>query len=406
MAAEHVGISHSCVRFHVVNEAGREMVVTGSSSDSFGPAARRVKVSVSEAVEEVRAGRFVVVVDDMGPFEEADLTIAADAVTPEAINFMARHARGLIRLSLPAQRCAQLGLQLVAMADESALMVSIDARDGVSTGISAADRARTIVVAIDPASTKDDLVRPGHIFPVCARPGGVLERVSRVEAAMDLARLAGRTPAGVICQIMDDAGTMARGDDLAAYCRRHDLKLISVGTLLAHRRTTERPVESSESVRLPTRYGDFTAIGFREPLTDHSHLALVKGDIADARDVVVGRHTQCLTGDAFRSMRCDCRVQLERSLEQIAGEGRGVLLYLARPGYGLGLLSGLKAAAVGDGCAVGVAPAKDPGADVGHQILAELGLSTIRVLPSHAAHFDRADAYGLTVTEYLRSDAA
>jgi 3,4-dihydroxy 2-butanone 4-phosphate synthase/GTP cyclohydrolase II len=394
-----------------VNGTRAELAVTESSLDSFGPAARRGRfASVAEAVEEVRAGRFVVVVDAIGPFDEADLTIAADAVTPEAINFMASHARGLIRLSLPAQRCAQLGLRPMAraggIADASALMVSIEARDGVSTGISAADRARTIAVAIDSASTKDDLVQPGHIFPLCARPGGVLERVSRVEAATDLARLAGRTPAGVICQIMDDAGSMARGDDLVAYCRRHDLKMVSVGALVAHRRRTEQPIESSESVRLPTRYGDFTAIGFREPLTDHSHLALVKGDIADARHVVVGMHTQCLTGDAFRSMRCDCRVKLERSLEHIAGEGRGVLLYLARPGYGLALLSRLKAAAAGDGCTAAVGREQDPGTDVGHQILAELGVSTIRILPSHARHFDRADAYGLTVTEYLRSTAA
>src|SRR6201990_144640 len=277
--------------------------------------------TIEEAIEDIRQGKMVVVVDDEDRENEGDLTIAAQFVTPDAINFMAKHARGLICLALTPDRCDEMGLDLMAAKKESAFetacTVSVEARDGVTTGISAADRAHTIQVAIDPESAPRDLVQPGHIFPLKAKPGGVLERTGQTEAAVDLARLAGLNPAGVICEIMNDDGTMARVPDLVRYWARHGLKMITVADLIAYRRKHDRLVERVVDTRLPTAFGEFTAIGYRSLVDGKHHVALVKGDVAGEPDVLVRVHSECLTGDVFHSLRCDCGEQLESALSMI-----------------------------------------------------------------------------------------
>ena len=289
----------------------------------------------------------MVVVDDEDRENEGDVTIAAQFATPDAVNFMATHARGLICLCLSASRCDELGLRQMTDHNDSpfgtAFTVSIEARDGVTTGISAHDRSRTIQVAIDPTKDGADVVQPGHIFPLRARDGGVLQRAGQTEAAVDLARLAGLAPAGVVCEIMNEDGSMARVPDLIEFCRRHGAKLISVADLIEYRRRHEQLVERGTSVNMPTAYGDFTAISFRETLTGKLHLALVKGDVAGREDVLVRMHSECLTGDVFHSLRCDCGEQLEIALRRIAGEERGVLVYLAQEGRGIGLIGKLRA---------------------------------------------------------------
>ena len=258
--------------------------------------------TVEEAIEEIRAGRMVVVVDDEDRENEGDLTIAAQFATPEAVNFMVTHARGLVCLCLTEERCDELGLRQMTDQNETpfgtAFTVSVEAREGVTTGISAQDRARTIQVAVDPASKPHDLVQPGHVFPLRARRGGVLQRSGQTEAAVDLARLAGLIPAGVVCEIMKEDGTMARVPDLVEYCATHGLKMITVADLIEYRRRHEKLVERITSVRLPTAYGEFTAVAFRETLTGKPHVALVKGDVAGEEDVLVRVHSECLTGDA------------------------------------------------------------------------------------------------------------
>ena len=289
----------------------------------------------------------IVVCDDENRENEGDLTLAAQFATPEAINFMAKEGRGLICLSLTPERCEELGLELMAAKNESSFetpfTVSIEAREGVTTGISAHDRARTIQVAIDPESHPRDLVQPGHIFPLKARSGGVLERTGQTEAAVDLARLAGLNPAGVICEVMNDDGTMARVDDLAGYCARHGLKMITIADLIAYRRRHDKLVERVAAARLPTAFGEFEVVGYRSLLDEKHHVALVKGDVAGRSDVLVRVHSECLTGDVFHSLRCDCGEQLESALAMIEAEGEGVLLYLAQEGRGIGLLNKLKA---------------------------------------------------------------
>src|SRR6267143_1874419 len=288
--------------------------------------------TIEEAVEEIREGRMVVVVDDEDRENEGDLTIAAQFATPDAINFMATHARGLICLCLTEDRADELGLRPMTDRNEAplgtAFTVSVEAREGVTTGISAADRSRTIQVAIHPDSTPHDLVQPGHVFPLRARPGGVLERIGQTEAAVDLARLAGLNPSGVVCEIMNDDGTMARVPDLIPYCERHGLKMITVADLIEYRRRHEQLVERVTAVSLPTAYGDFTAVAFRETLTGKHHIALVKGEVEGAENVLVRVHSECLTGDVFHSLRCDCGEQLAQALERIEAEDRGVLLYM------------------------------------------------------------------------------
>jgi 3,4-dihydroxy 2-butanone 4-phosphate synthase/GTP cyclohydrolase II len=372
--------------------------------------------SVEEAIAEIRAGRMVVVVDSPDRENEGDLTLAADHVTPEAINFMAKEARGLICLALEESRCDELGLYPMTNHNEAplrtAFTVSVEARSGVSTGISAADRSHTIKVAIDPDAKPGDLVQPGHVFPLRARGYGVLERMGQTEAAVDLARLAGLTPAGVICEIMNDDGTMARVPDLTTYCARHGLKMITVSDLVAYRRRTERLVERIAIADMPTKYGPFSAHGYRSVIDGQQHVALVCGDVDGAKDVLVRVHSECLTGDVFGSFRCDCGEQLDRAMSQIAQEGTGVLLYLAQEGRGIGLLNKLRAYelqeqgydTVDANVHLGF-PVDSRDYSVGYQILADLGLTSIRVLTNNPRKLEGLEGYGLTVTEQLPIEA-
>jgi 3,4-dihydroxy 2-butanone 4-phosphate synthase / GTP cyclohydrolase II len=368
--------------------------------------------TIDEAIEEFREGRMVVVVDDEDRENEGDLTIAAQFATPEAINFMATHARGLICLCLTEERADELGLRPMTEHNEAplgtAFTVSVEARVGVTTGISAADRSRTIQVAIHPDSTPHDLVQPGHVFPLRAKPGGVLERMGQTESAVDLARLAGLNPSGVVCEVMNDDGTMARVADLIPYCERHGLKMITVADLVEYRRRHEKLVERGAAVRLPTEYGDFTVIAFREKLTGKTHVALVKGDVDGAENVLVRVHSECLTGDVFHSLRCDCGEQLEQALAQIDAEGRGVLLYMAQEGRGIGLINKLRAYELQEqgldtveaNLELGFpADARDYG--IGNQILADLGLTTLRILTNNPKKLTGIDGFGLTVVEQV-----
>jgi 3,4-dihydroxy 2-butanone 4-phosphate synthase/GTP cyclohydrolase II len=368
--------------------------------------------TIEEAIEDIRAGRMVVVCDDEDRENEGDLTLAAQFATPEAINFMAKHGRGLICLALPPSRCDELGLDLMAAKNESpfetAFTVSIEAREGVTTGISAADRARTIQVAIDPGSAPRDLVQPGHIFPLKAKPGGVLERTGQTEAAVDLARLAGLNPSGVICEVMNDDGTMARVPDLERYCAVHGLKMITVADLIAYRRKNDKLVERVVTTRLPTAFGEFDVVGYRSFVDDKHHVAMVKGEVDGQPDVLVRVHSECLTGDVFHSLRCDCGEQLESAMAMIEREGRGVLLYLAQEGRGIGLLNKLRAYNLQDKGLDTVDANLELGLPVdlrdygiGAQILSDLGLSSIRILTNNPKKIRGLEGYGLSVTAQL-----
>jgi 3,4-dihydroxy 2-butanone 4-phosphate synthase/GTP cyclohydrolase II len=368
--------------------------------------------TIEEAIEDIRQGKFVVVVDAADRENEGDLTIAAQFATPEAVNFMTKEGRGLICLCLTEERCDELGLRQMTERNETpygtAFTVSVEAREGVTTGISAPDRSRTIQVAIDPRSKAEDLVQPGHVFPLRARNGGALMRAGQTEAAVDLARLAGLIPAGVVCEIMNEDGTMARVPDLIPYCERHGLKLVTVAALIEYRRRHEQLVERMTTVQLPTLYGDFTAVAFRETLTGKHHVALVKGDVDGAERVLVRVHSECLTGDVFHSLRCDCGEQLEQALLQIAAEERGVLVYMAQEGRGIGLLNKLRAYELQENgfdtveanLELGFQPdMRDYG--IGNQILADLGLSTVRLLTNNPKKIVGIEGYGITVVEQV-----
>jgi 3,4-dihydroxy 2-butanone 4-phosphate synthase / GTP cyclohydrolase II len=372
--------------------------------------------TMEEALEDIRAGKMVVVCDAEDRENEGDLTLAAQFATPENINFMAREGRGLICLALTAERCDELGLDLMAAKNESAFetafTVSVEAREGVTTGISAHDRAHTIQVAIDPQARPDDLVQPGHVFPLKARSGGVLERPGQTEAGVDLARLAGRIPAAVICEIMNDDGSMARVKDLIPYCERHGLKMITVGDLIKYRRRTEKLVERVAEAYLPTEHGEFKVVGYRSLLDGKHHVALVKGDVREAaargEAVMVRVHSECLTGDVFHSLRCDCGQQLADALGRIEGEGLGVLLYLAQEGRGIGLLNKLRAYklqedgldTVDANIELGLpADLRDYG--IGAQILVDLGLQSIRILTNNPKKIVGMEGHGLTVTDQI-----
>jgi 3,4-dihydroxy 2-butanone 4-phosphate synthase/GTP cyclohydrolase II len=378
---------------------------------------RRAFATIEEAIEDIRQGKFVVVVDAADRENEGDLTIAAQFATPEAVNFMTKEARGLICLCLTEDRCEELGLRQMTERNETpygtAFTVSVEAREGVTTGISAPDRSRTIQVAVDPKATAEDLVQPGHIFPLRAREGGVLMRAGQTEAAVDLARLAGLIPAGVVCEIMKEDGTMARVPDLIPYCERHGLKLVTVADLIEYRRRHEQLVERMTTVQMPTAHGEFTAVAFRETLTGKHHVALVKGDVDGAENVLVRVHSECLTGDVFHSLRCDCGEQLEQALTQIAEEEQGVLLYMAQEGRGIGLLNKLRAYELQENgfdtveanLELGFQPdMRDYG--IGNQILADLGLTTIRILTNNPKKITGIEGFGLEVVEQVPIETA
>ena len=368
--------------------------------------------TIVEAIEDVRQGKMIVIVDDEDRENEGDLMIAAEKATPELINFMARFGRGLICLTLTEERTKELGLSMMVEDNQSTFetpfTVSIDARQGVSTGISAADRAHTIKVAIDSLTVKEDLVKPGHIFPLRAKDGGVLVRMGQTEASVDIARIAGLNPYGVICEIMNEDGTMARVPQLTEFVEEHDLKMITVKDLAEYRLMKEALVEEVTSTILPTHSGDFQSVAFKNLLDDQIHIALVKGEINEDKPTLVRVHSQCLTGDVFGSYRCDCGEQLNKSMEMIEQEGTGVLLYLYQEGRGIGIVNKLKAYALQDqgydtvdaNVMLGFAP--DPRQyGVGAQILEDIGVKKMKLLTNNPTKRVGLEGFGLEVVERI-----
>jgi 3,4-dihydroxy 2-butanone 4-phosphate synthase/GTP cyclohydrolase II len=370
--------------------------------------------TIEQAIEDLRNGKLIIVADDEDRENEGDLICAAELVTPEMVNFMITHARGWVCLALSHERCDQLGLQQMESQNSesmrTAFTVTIDAdhRFGVTTGISASDRAKTIHVAINPATVPSDLHRPGHVNPVRARPGGVLQRVGHTEAAVDLARLAGLYPAGVICEVLNQDGSSARRPQLEAFAAEHGLTFVTVAQLVAYRLRMEQLVHRLAEAKLPTKYGEFTIIGYSNDVDQAQHVALVMGDVAGKPDILVRMHSKCLTGDVFGSERCDCGLQLSLAMQKIGEAGAGVIVYLDQEGRGIGLLNKLKAYALQDAGADTVQANQRLGFPpdlrnygIGAQILRDLGLSSIRVMTNNPRKLVGLEGYGLEIVERI-----